>query len=251
MLLVDSRVGSAELAKPLRASGLSVEVVMLTYGDIAFQGQGPNGTVLEIGIELKRLGDFIQSTRSGRLQQQRLGLIDVYDRAWLLVEGTWRANSTGQLVTYGGRGKPWRVMPGKMTAAELDKQLLTYELRGGLHVRMSDSRRDTVRFLVSLYRWWTDSAFESHRSHLAIYHPDLDRFGLGSVSQCRSTLATLPRVGSSVSHAAAKRFGSIRRAVNASAEEWAEVTTMNKSGVSTRVGMKDATQIVAACLKED
>src|ERR1035437_3942143 len=134
MILVDRRVGSNDLLAPLKAAGFDAQLVELAFGDIAFEGKGLNGTPLNVGVELKRLGDLVSSLRTGRLAGHQLpGLLRTYDYAWLLVEGQWRANAAGQVTTQ-KRSRLWTVIPGKMTASELDKQLLTLELCGGLHV---------------------------------------------------------------------------------------------------------------------
>ena len=84
----------------------------------------------------------------------------------------------------------------------------------------------------------------------ALEHADIDRYGLGTISQFRQTISTLPGVGSKVSLAAQHRFGSIRKAVNAGAEEWARLATVDKQGRPHRVGAKDAERIVRSCMEE-
>src|ERR1035437_8002080 len=128
MILVDLRIGSKYLLAPLKAAGFEAQLVELEFGDIAFEGKGPNGTTLNIGVELKVLGDLVNSLRTGRLAGHQLpGLLKTYDYAWLLVEGEWRANAAGQVTTQ-KRRRLWTGIPGKMSASELDKQLLTLEL---------------------------------------------------------------------------------------------------------------------------
>src|ERR1035437_1042749 len=128
MILVDRRIGSNDLLAPLKAARFEVQLVELEVGDIAFEGKGPNGTTLNVGVELKVLGDRINSLRTGRLAGHQLpGLLKPYDYAWLLVEGQWRANAAGPVTTQKRRGL-WAAVPGKMSASELDKQLLTLEL---------------------------------------------------------------------------------------------------------------------------
>src|ERR1035437_1169131 len=70
MILIDKRIGSADLLAPLQAAGFDAQLVELAFGDLAFEGKGPNGTTLNVGVELKRLGDLVSSLRTGRLAGQ-------------------------------------------------------------------------------------------------------------------------------------------------------------------------------------
>jgi ERCC4-type nuclease len=235
MILVDRRVGSNDLLAPLKAAGFDAQLVELAFGDIAFEGKGPNGTTLNIGVELKVLGDLINSLRTGRLAGHQLpGLLKTYDHAWLLVEGQWRANAAGQVTTQKRRGV-WAPVPGKMSASELDKQLLTLELCGGLHVAHTHTRADTVRFLGNLYRWWTDRALDSHTSHLALHVSPT----VYAISPFRAAVCQWPGIGLKTSSAVERRFSSIRHAAAAPVEEWAAITTGDR-----KLGKKTAERVV-------
>jgi ERCC4-type nuclease len=198
VLKVDRRIGSKDLLEPLKAAGLPAELATLPFGDVAFVGRGTGGAELAVGIELKRFGDLISSLRSGRFQGHQLpGLRNAYDHAWLLIEGKWHQWRHGELMQ--GRRK----MPGQMSGSELEKQLLTLELIGGVHVRHTPTRGDTVRVLGSLYRWFTDRNMDSHKSHLVIYHAQ----PLVPVSQFRSTISTLPKIGVKTSLVIERQLG--------------------------------------------
>jgi hypothetical protein len=53
--------------------------------------------------------------------------------------------------------------------------LLTITTRGGISYRHCSTTRDTVRFIATLYHWWTAKSLGEHRSHEAIYLPPPDR----------------------------------------------------------------------------
>jgi ERCC4-type nuclease len=246
MLLVDYRKGSKELAPGLEAAGLDVDVVTLPFGDVAFTGRGPNGPV-DIGIELKVFGDLVSSLRTERLAGHQLpGLRSHYDYAWLLVEGAWSVNKFGQLCQFKGPRRGWVTVPGKMQLAELENRLLTLELRGGLHVRHCYSRRDTLRFLVSLYRWWTDRAFDSHRSHLAVHVPQ----PLIEISDFRQAIYKWPGIGLEWSAAAERAFKTVYRAARATVDEWAQLVH-EKDGRARHFGRSAATKLVNFLRGED
>ena len=245
MVLVDDRIGSADLAAPLRLTGMPTTKVRLDFGDVAFAGKGPHETTLDIGIELKTLGDLVGSLRSGRLAGHQLpGLLKTYDYVWLLVEGLWRADTNGEIVQAHSRKRGWSRLHGSMTARELEKQVLTLELCGGLHVRYTNHRRDTVRFISTLYRWWTDTALDRHTSHLALHEPPT----LVPLSNFRQAVCRWPGLGRKTSLAVETYFsGSLKRAVCAGVEEWAAITTLDEKGRARRLGLKEAQRIVNFC----
>lgn len=242
MLLVDRRVGSKDLLSPLRYAGHEAELVELEFADVAFSGLGAKGASVDIGIELKTLNDLVGSLRSGRLAGHQLpGLRAKYEHAWLVVEGLWRSNDRGFVVTYQGKSRGWVPLHGKMTASEMEKQLLTLELCGGLHVRYTNSRADTVRFVSTLYRWWTDVAQDQHTSHLAVHQPPT----LVPISTFRKAVCQFPGIGLALSKAVEVFFsGSFKRAVLADAKEWAGIRLFDGDGKSKRLGEKTAERVV-------
>lgn len=249
-LLVDDRVGSADLADPLRRLGLPVEVCRLDAGDVAFQGRGPDDVPLSVGVELKKLttSDFADSSRSGRLNVQRnkmLGKEGLYDYGWLVVEGRYRVTSQGLIEVWKGRRKfgreEWEQLRG-LNASQLQKRVLTQELCGGFHVHFTDDHRSTVLFVADLYRWWTDTAADRHSSHLAAH----TQFGFLPLSAFRQAVVggKWPGVGLKTSLAAETQFRTIIRAVTASVDEWAGVTTIDQDGRARRFGTKAAEKLV-------
>ncbi len=183
--------------------------------------------------------DLIQSLRSGRLAggqlPKMLGPNGAYDYAWLLIEGTWRHDADGLVSAYYGPRRGWCKVPGKMSATELEKHVLTLELCGGLHVRFTNSRRDSIRFIGALYRWWSDKSLDSHTTHLAIH----DTPTLVPISEFRQVVARLPGIGIKTSLAVEARFASLSEAFAAGVNEWAAITTGDK-----RLGLKTATRVV-------
>lgn len=253
MILVDYRQGSAELVTPLKRLGLPVEKTTLDFGDLAWEGRGAHGQSVDIGVEFKLLPELVQSLRSGRLVGHQLlgmrgaeaGTEPLYDFAWLVVEGQWRTDKRGQVCTRVRRG--WKPVHGQMSGGELEKQLLTLQLCGGLNVRFTSTRTDTLRVLSSLYRWWTDTDLDRHTSHLAIYHPPT----LVPISDFRRVVKALPDVGMKVSLAAQKKFKSLRRAFNATEGEWAELTAIDDNGKARKLGARTASRIVRIITEEN
>jgi len=256
VILVDSRIGSNDLLDPLKRAGLEAELSHLDFADIAFVGRGIGGAPLMIGVEFKVLSDLVQSMTSKRLQGHQIpGLLRAYDpdltgqRVYLVVEGEWRTDRSGRLVRRAGAGI-WKPIQGAPPASALRKRLLTLATRAGVTVWPTLNRQDTVAFLADLYRFWTDVDLDDHKSHLAIYTPDVDHALLTPSSICLTALSVLPGIGNKVAAAADKYFeGDLKRAINAPPHIWAEITTLDGSGRPRRFGTKRAEALVTSFRK--
>lgn len=247
MIYVDARIGSKDLAGPLRSLGLPVELTHLDYGDIAFMGRGPKNAQVPVGIELKKLGDLVSSLRTGRLSGHQVpGLVGpqgAYDYAWLLVEGQYSVDPQGKLITpgSGARGHRWKPVPGGMNVAEMEKRVMTLELCAGLHTRFCNTRKDTLRFLQALYRWWTDDAQDQHKSHLAVQTVST----VVPLSEFRQAVCHWPGIGVRVSKAVEQRFnGSVLTAAQSTWEVWAAIEIKDDKGNVKRLGEPTARRIV-------
>lgn len=239
MIYVDGRAGSRDFLVPLAKllGKENIEKTTLDYGDFAFSGRGANDVPVDIAVEHKTLADIAACCRDGRFAGHQLpGLRKSYSHSWLMVEGTWRHDEKGFITTYQGPRRGWSPLPGKMRASEFEKHLLTFELCGGVHVRYTNTRADSVRALVDLYRWWTDRAMDAHTSHLAVHQP----VTLGTVSGFRQAVMQWPGVGLKVSKAVEEVFGgSITIASAAGIDRWAAIDVGGK-----RLGETTARKIV-------
>lgn len=262
MILVDSRAGSCELIAPLRHAGLPVQEDTLDFGDIAFMGRGEKGSPLFIGIEHKKLPDLVQSLNSDRLAgHQLVGMVDTYDRPYLLIEGEWESDAAGRVIVrkWGPNrdGVPWRTpapLKGAPPAVELEKRVLTLETRGGLRVRWTPDQQATVRYLTALYRFWTDKDLDGHKSHLAIHAPDFDNTLKRPVSSFRKGLhGACPGVGLALTSAvetavwdAENNRASWRKLMLMTEQQLADLPLVDSKGKSRRLGPAKAKQIMEA-----
>lgn len=247
MILVDSRAGSKDLVRPLVQMGLDVEETTLDFGDLAFSGRGEGGAPLLIGIEHKKVSDLLQSMTTGRLQgHQLLGMVNSYDRRYLIIEGDWDHDSQGHMTMFKRRGERHRVK-GAPPAVDLEKRIITLETRGGITTRYTQNRRGSLRAICALYRFWTDKDLDAHKSHLAVYAPDMDRSLAVPVSDLRRILAQVPGIGYSTSGAVEryckqKRKGPLRL----TEEEWAEIENVSEKGRKVKLGQSRARHIMEA-----
>ncbi len=241
MMLVDDRAGSAPFAPLLRKAGIPAELTRLAYADFAFEGKGVGGESILYGVEHKTLSDLIDAIRTGRLTGNREdgspgqlpGMKAAYAVCVLMVQGDWRATDAGGLVQ---QTKPnyWRPVQGGMSATELDKHLLTYQICGGVLYWHTRDEAESTRALCSLYRWATDKALDQHTSHVIPSQPG----NWASTSLTCDAIRAWPGVGAKAAMAAEKRFGTVLAAAQGSVEEWAEL-----SGGSRKFGRVQAAKL--------
>lgn len=224
MILVDDRIGSADLMGHLRHWHLPCEMTRLEYGDAAFVGNGPNGPI-PIGVEIKTVHDALACMSDGRFSGRQLpGLVATYERVWLFVEGWYKPDfSTGLLLRAGEHRRELSLGHRRFMYRDLDNWLTTMEVFGNLRVRRTGDRVETARGLADLYGWWTAKAFAEHKSHLAVHEerPDVALFVRPTTA--RMIAMQLPGVGFSKSQAVVAKFGTVERMVHATIKEWAEV----------------------------
>lgn len=242
-MLIDPREGSKDLVEPMVALGVDAQEAHLEFGDIAFNGRGLKGKPLKIGIEYKKMGDYLSSMK-GRLQGHQLpGMVEAYDRRYLIVEGEFEYDSHGRLLRRAGRSF-WKPMPGSPPAVEVLKRLLVMELRGGIYTIPTTKARQTHLWLLALYRVWTDKDMDDHKSHLALYAPDLDPQVSDDIPWFRDACGRLPGVGYRRSKSFELAFeGSMENLMASSMQEIADVETPDKHGKPRRLGRPTAERI--------
>lgn len=228
MILVDYREdskvkGSRGLWDDLKHTNLPIEKAHLDGGDLMFIGNGPDGEV-SVGVEFKKIRDLLQSIRTSRLQGHQFHKLADYEFRYLLVEGEWRHNESG-MVTLRGKFGQWAPAPGRFSASELDKTLIGFPLRAGVYVWPVATRKDSILWLESLYRDFTDKPWDDHTSHTGIHRPA----PLVPISGFRQAVTTFPRIGIKTSLTVEKHFkGSLRRAVAARPKEWEKIEGIGK-----------------------
>lgn len=236
-MLIDDRAGSRDLIgySPLTSTS---ELTRLDSGDALITGNGPNDSVLLIGVELKTISDLLSSTATGRLQATQLpAMLKHYDISYLLYYGHYRSGRKGELQTYRYTKRrkryEWRSIPISRSRlipySYLDSFLLTLSAVG-VRLKHVESITHAALWLGILEKWWS-KPWDKHRalhtfdnSSTISLLPGLDP----DVLQRARVAQQLPGVGFERAVAAARHFSSIRDMMNATAEQWEEIEGIGK-----------------------
>lgn len=256
MIYLDQRIGSAELLTDLISIGAPATITHLEYGDMYFAGNGPDPETPTIlyGVERKRIADLAASITSKRLSGHQLpGMVNTYDRCYLVVEERFRRGGDGQIQIpkKSDNGKTfWVDAPYGIPYQALEGYLATLEEvvgnGGRFRVVRTVSKADTASWLLSRYLWANAKTWEEHRSHLA-FEQNQATVSWVKANLTRRIAKELPRIGWERSLDCDRVFANPRAMVNAPIEEWAELEhTTVKTGKVTKLGMVAARAIVDA-----
>mgnify|MGYP001564620098 CR=1 FL=1 len=236
-----------------RPYDVDVQVTRLEFGDICWSGKGSTGPEL-IGVERKTIHDLVSSIRSKRLSGHQLpGLVRTYDWVYLLVEGGWRCGEKGEVQVWVRGG--WVVLAvgsRPILYREVDHYLSTLQCVCGVQVERTFDERQTVAWLVSRYKWWTDKEWAQHRSHVQVYAPYEVNDGRHRGSFVRRTPSLAEKVAAQIpgldrgALQVAKKFKTVERMVEAGVGEWAAVELEQEGKKGRRVvrlGRKRAERI--------
>jgi ERCC4-type nuclease len=243
-VIIDPRAGSEKLIAPVRKRLQDEDAVMVTqlsFGDVAFLGNGPEGpTTVRVGIEYKTVGDLLSCINNGRFSGTQLpGLRRTYDVVYLLVEGGMRWKGRDLLVR---KGNKWGVVQwGNSGRAPTSYSspvhwLMTMEAVVGIKVHHTFDLRETVEWLVHLESWW-DKKWSSHNAHVAFdesgYRATLRSSPRTpeewSREYVRLFAKELPGVGWARADAVSTYFATPTEMISASVKEWEKIPGIGKT----------------------
>jgi len=232
MILVDSRVGSAEFAKLLPKD--ICEVTFLEYADFMIEGKGYDGAAHLVGIERKTLSDFVQSINSGRLINHQLpGLLNNYNTVYIILEGMFKYDLKSGNVMH-RVGKSWiPVQYGKTTykVNRIVGVLNTLSVTKNVIVIRTTGKTETARYLISLHHWWTSKNLEEHTSAEV---KDIQPIQLTRQPMTYRIALQLPGIGAKKAMEIAKHFKTPLALVTASAYEYMQIPVIGK-GIAKRI----------------
>ena len=227
MILVDSRIGSKELLPLIQRQGVKAELTQLPFGDFAFEGHGPEGTIA-VGIERKTLHEMLARIEDSHYSaHQKVGMAQLYNVSILALEGMWQCGTSpelgGMLVQGFNGGASWGPCKYRAMATRYSK-LFRYLLSLSLSkvtVLLSANPEQTAINVVECFHYFQKD-WSSHTSMLETETLNLPSL-TGKPSLVRRWAADLEGIGVKHSTAAEQRFRVPIILAAADVEDWASI----------------------------
>lgn len=240
MILLDSRGGQNQdyintLIGHVRKIGVSIETTQLQFGDVAFEGKGPDGTIM-VGIELKKLHDILNCIDDSRYNMQRIGMKNMYQVSALYVEGHWKPHDGNGLLMEGFNGGVsfgyCKHRTGRPMYAKLRRYLYSVSLSGVLVCHTRDAFH-TAYDICELFHYF-QKKWQDHTSLLETQKLNIPQLAR-KPTLVRKWAADLSDVGVKLSMEAERHFRKPITLATADESEWLKLPG---------VGVKTAQQIV-------
>ena len=234
MILVDYKRGGTKtaagtsdinvpklLVEHINHIGVRAELADLQFGDIAFEGRGPLGTV-SVGIERKTLHDMLNCIDDARLAgHQLVGMRQMYTVRVVLLEGYWKPHDgEGWLMEGFNGGTSWgycRYRSQRTLYSKLYRYLISLQLSGNLLM----FSRDLFQTAFNITEWfhYFQKPWDGHTSM-----QEIQRLNIPSL-QFRPPLVRLwahdlTGVGLKISELAERHFKTPIRLANADETDW-------------------------------
>lgn len=219
MITVDDRIGSSELAGPLRKLGCKVKVTRLEFADFAFYGHGPKGQC-HIGIERKKVDELVNCMTDTRFTGHQIpGLLRTYADRYLIIEGRYWPSPAGVLIV-NGREAGFGLK--RFMYADLEHFIMSVRRKAGLSIVPTHSEKDTAWWVHTCYTWY-QKPWEQHKSVYAIDEVKADSAILDERTLLRRLAAQLPGIGWTRSKAVEDHFGSVHEMFTSRVADWKEI----------------------------
>lgn len=220
MILVDSRVGSRELLPFIQRVGPRCELATLEYGDAAFEGNGPRGR-MGIGVERKTLGDALNCIDDSRYAaHQRPGMLAMFDKNILMVEGVWKPDSASGYLMECVATLTWRPLRYRMQMtrySKLFRYLLSIQLAGTVVIITRDMEH-TAYNICECYSYF-QKKWDDHTSLLETQKLNMPSL-TGKPSLVRRWASDLEGVGVKYSMEAERIFKTAWELARANESDW-------------------------------
>lgn len=167
MIRVDPRSGSGEFLEPLiKRTGGRAQHYALMSGDFAWEGAGPDGRPVPVGVERKTVNDALQCIKDGRFSGSQLPQLQKdYEIIYLLIEGRFSRAPSGKMMAV--TGVRWQETG--WWYSSFVGWWHTMMVKAGLRLLFTATKDETVDLVAALYQWWQ----EPWTLHAA--HRDLNR----------------------------------------------------------------------------
>lgn len=219
----------------IKRLGVPAELNDLQYGDAAFEGRGPEGTIA-VGIERKALHDLLHCIDNAKLSgHQLIGMKHMYAVRVVLVEGHFKPHEQGWLMEGFNGGTSWGYCkPGgqRVLYSKLYRYLISLQLSGALVI----FSRDIFTTCYNIVEWYHyfQKPWGAHTSLLEMQKVAVPSLNF-KPSLVRRWANELPNIGLKISELAERHFKSPIKLAQADESEWLRIPG---------VGVKTAQQIV-------
>lgn len=242
MILIDckgdkeNRHPGLDIINHIKALNVPVQQADLEYGDAAFEGNGPLGSVL-VGIERKTIADMLSCIDDARFTgHQRIGMSHMYGVSALMLEGHWKPHDGNGLLMEGySGGTAWGYNKYR-SRTTLYAKLYRYMISVALSGVVVSYSRDTWHTAYNIVEWYHYFS-KSWREHTALMA--LQKIQIPTLQHkpnlTRRWAFAIDSIGEKLSEAAAKTFSKPIDLATADESEWLRVPG---------VGVKTARDIV-------
>ncbi|MGH7181728.1 MAG: helix-hairpin-helix domain-containing protein [Nitrospiraceae bacterium] len=236
MIFIDTSIGSKELVPLIRAKGVLCDPMPLSFGDAAFDGNGPDGPI-SIGIERKALHDMLHCIDDSRYSAHQLpGMAQMYHRSFLIIEGDWMPHTQDGTLMEGFRnGAAWgpcKYRTQRVMYSKLYRYLVSVSLSGVI-ITYTKTINHTAQNIVELFHYF-QKKWAAHTSLMQLQKVNIPTMN-GKPSLVRRWANDLEGIGAKYSEEAERRFKTANELANADEEEWLRIPG---------IGVKTAKSIV-------
>ena len=189
-IYVDSREKNSPLLKELISREVKVELTRMEVSDYAISSR--------VAVEYKTVKDFVDSIIDGRLLEQAKKLREAFERPVIIIEG--------KEDIYSVRNVHMNAIQG---------MIATIVLSFGIPLIRTVSPAESAGIIIAMARREQEASSQSYSPH-ALKPRSM-------AEQVFYVVSSLPGIGGMLARPLLKRFGSIRRIVNADEEELKEV----------------------------
>ena len=201
-IIVDHREDK-EIIRELTKQGLDLEIKQLAVADFIIQTKDNEGNIKDLAIERKSQMDFINSIIDKRLVTQLINLKEYYPLQLLIIEGSRNIFSI--------RNFHPNAIRGMLASIAIDFQV---------PIIYTKNFRDTASFLNIIAK-----RLEKQRKNFSLVKK---RKPLTLKEQQEFLIESLPGIGPSLSKELLKKFGSVKKIINASEEKLIKVPKIGK-----------------------
>ena len=197
-IIYDYRERSSGIIKELVKKGVDVEEKQLNSADFIIPTKNINGGLVEVGIERKTVGDFLNSIIDKRILNQLILLKENFSIPLLIIEG--------EENIYQIRNFHPNAIRGMLASIAIDYQI---------PILQTKSPRDTASLLTVIAK-----RLERPRKNISLLKK---RKPLTLKEQQEYIIESLPGVGPTLAKSLLKKFKNVKKVVNASEEKLKKV----------------------------